>query len=143
MAEMFNPPNLWQPFGPFSIGRVQGEGRVVHLKGQVSLDRDGHVVGPRDMRRQVRQVLENIRTALTHVGGEMRDLISMTQFVTDMPAFLSAGDIRRAFLSPPYPVSTTVQVASLYRPELMVEIAAIAEIPRDRFVAPSTATSRL
>ncbi len=143
MAEMFNPPNLWQPFGPFSIGRVQGEGRVVHLKGQVSLDRDGHVVGPHDMRRQLRQVLENIHAALAYVGGEMRDLLSMTQFVTDMPALLAAGDVRREFLSPPYPVTTTVQVVSLYRPELLVEIAAIAEIPRDRFVAPSTAASRL
>jgi 2-iminobutanoate/2-iminopropanoate deaminase len=67
----------------------------------------------------------------------MDDVISMTNFVTDMPAFMAAGDIRRSFLSPPYPVTTTVQVVSLYRRELMVEITAIAEIPRDRFRAPS------
>ena len=136
MADMFNPPDLWQPFGPFSVGCVQGGGHIVHLKGQISLGPDGGVVGPYDMRRQVRQVLENIQTALSYVGGQMGDVISMTNFVTDMPAFLGAGDVRRAFLSPPYPVATTVQLASLYRSELMVEIAAIAEIPRDRFVAP-------
>ena len=136
MADMFNPPDLWQPFGPFSVGCVQGEGHIVHLKGQVSLDADGGVVGPYDMRRQVRQVLENIQTALSYVGGQMRDVISMTNYVTDMPAFLGAGDVRHAFLSPPYPVTTTVQVVSLYRSELMVEITAIAEIPRNRFVAP-------
>jgi Endoribonuclease L-PSP len=54
----------------------------------------------------------------------MDDVISMTNFVTDMPAFMAAGDIRRSFLSPPYPVTTTVQVVSLYRRELMVEITA-------------------
>jgi 2-iminobutanoate/2-iminopropanoate deaminase len=34
-------------------------------------------------------------------------------------------------------VTTTVQVAALYRPELVVEITAIAEIPRDRFRRPT------
>ena len=38
----------------------------------------------------------------------------------------------------PYPVMTTVQVAALYRPELVVEITAVAEIPRDHFRRPST-----
>lgn len=143
MADMFDPPDLWQPFGPFSVGCVQGEGRLVHLKGQVSLDPSGGVVGPYDMRRQVRQVLENIQTALSYIGGRMGDVISMTNFVTDLPAFMAASDVRRAFLSPPYPVTTTVQVVSLYRSELMVEIAAIAEIPRDRFVAPRIPTERV
>ena len=40
---------------------VQGDGQVVHLKGQVALDVHGHVVGPRDMRAQGRKTLENIR----------------------------------------------------------------------------------
>ncbi|HXZ08489.1 MAG TPA: RidA family protein, partial [Paraburkholderia sp.] len=40
---------------------------------------------------------------------------------------------RREFFAPPYPVTTTVQVQRLYHPDLMIEIAAIAEIPRERF----------
>jgi enamine deaminase RidA (YjgF/YER057c/UK114 family) len=39
---------------------IQGEGQIVHLKGQVSLDQNGQVVGAGDMRAQVRMVLENI-----------------------------------------------------------------------------------
>ncbi len=127
---------MWQPFGPFSQIAIQGDGRVVHLKGQVSLDRDGRIVGPGDMRAQVRQVLENIRTALGSIGGDMSDILSMTNYVTDMDAFLAAGDTRREFLVPPYPVTTTVQVARLYDRKLLVEISAIAEIPRDRFKRP-------
>jgi enamine deaminase RidA (YjgF/YER057c/UK114 family) len=141
MADLFNPPELWQPFGPFSMGCVQGEGRVLHLKGQVALDCNGEIVGPYDMRRQVQQVLENIRSVLSFVGGCMGDVISMTNYVTDMPAFMAAVDIRHAFLSSPFPVTTTVQVVNLYRPELMVEITAIAEIPRERFRAPPKAIS--
>jgi 2-iminobutanoate/2-iminopropanoate deaminase len=84
MATSFNPPEVWQPFGAFALAAVQGEGRPVHLKGQVALDRDGRLVGKGGMRAQVRQVLENIRSVLASVGGQMGDIISLTQYTTDM-----------------------------------------------------------
>ncbi len=88
------------------------------------------------MRAQTRQVLENIRTVLAHVGGVMGDVVSLTHYVTDIRRFMETGDIRREFFAAPYPVTTTVQVAALYHPELVVEITALAEIPRDRFKRP-------
>jgi enamine deaminase RidA (YjgF/YER057c/UK114 family) len=136
VVDAFNPPGLWQPFGPFSQIAVQGDGRILHLKGQVALDRDGHIVGAGDMRAQLHQVLENIRAALASVGGEMGDILSMTNYVTDMDAFLAAADIRRAFLTAPYPETTTVEVTRLYDRALLVEISAIAEIPPGRFKRP-------
>jgi 2-iminobutanoate/2-iminopropanoate deaminase len=136
MIDAFNPPDVWQPFGAFSLGVIQGEGQIVHLKGQVALDREGRVVGPGDMRAQVRQVLENLRDVLAPVGGRMGDVVSLTHYVTDIAAFVTAGDIRREFFAEPFPVTTTVQVVALYRPELVVEIAAMAEIPRERFRRP-------
>lgn len=33
MIDSFNPPDVWAPFGAFSMAVVQGEGRVVYLKG--------------------------------------------------------------------------------------------------------------
>jgi len=133
MAEAVNPPELWAPFGAFSMAVVQGDGRIVHLKGQVALDKDGRVVGAADMRAQVRQTLGNIRDVLAAMGGQMQDVISLVHYATDIDAFMQAGDIRETFFAEPYPVTTTVQVERLYRPELLIEIAAIAEIPRARF----------
>jgi 2-iminobutanoate/2-iminopropanoate deaminase len=40
-VDSFNPDTVWQPFGAFSMAVVQGAGKVIHLKGQVSLDREG------------------------------------------------------------------------------------------------------
>ena len=136
MAEFFNPSAVWQPFGPFSMVAVQGEGRIVHLKGQVALDTAGKIVGPGDMRAQLAQVLENIRAVLASLGGEIADIVSLTQYTTDIAAFMAAGDIRQAIFKPPYPVTTTVQVAALYDPALLVEIAAVAEIATGRFKTP-------
>lgn len=138
MSIAFNPPDLWQPFGPFSQLQIQGAGRIVHLKGQAALDPSGAIVGAGDMRLQLRQVLENIRTALAAVGGAMGDVISLTQYVTDIAAFMQAGDIRKSYFAPPYPVTTTVEVARLYHPDLLVEITAIAEIALERFRMPAS-----
>lgn len=77
MAEAVNPPEVWAPFGAFSMTVIQGNGRIVHLKGQVALDRDGQVVGHGDMRMQVRQTLDNIRAVLAAMGGQMQDVISL------------------------------------------------------------------
>jgi enamine deaminase RidA (YjgF/YER057c/UK114 family) len=89
------------------------------------------------MRLQTRQVHENIRTALRALGGSMADILSLTQHVTDIEAFMTTGDIRSEFFAPPYPATTTVQVVRLFRPDLVVEITALAEIPRDRFRRPA------
>ncbi|CAR55854.1 RidA family protein [Burkholderia cenocepacia] len=139
MAEAVNPPEVWAPFGAFSMAMIQGDGRIVHLKGQVALDRDGQVVGAGDMRAQVRQTLGNLRDVLAALGGQMRDVISLVHYATDIDAFMQAGDIRNTYFAAPYPVTTTIQVERLYHPDLLIEIAAIAEIPRARFRRPETA----
>jgi 2-iminobutanoate/2-iminopropanoate deaminase len=137
MIDAFDPAELWQPFGVFSMGAIQGDGRLVHLKGQIALDKDGTVVGKGDMRAQTRQTLENIRTGLACVGGEMQDIVALTHYVTDIDAFMKTADLRRQFFKPPFPVTTTVQVVRLFHPDLVVEITATAEVPGDRFRAPA------
>ena len=137
MAESFNPENLWRPFGAFSMAVLQGSGQVVHLKGQVALDASGTVVGAGEMGAQVHQTLTNIRTLLIGLGGRMSDVFSLTHYTTDIQAFMKSGDIRKEFFAPPYPVATTVEVAGLYHPDLMIEITASAEIPRERFRRPA------
>lgn len=118
MPRFFNPPTVWKPFSAFSMGVVQGDGRIVHLKGQVPLGLKGDVVGPGDMHAQVRKTLENIRDTLAHVGGEMRE-------------------VSEGFFAPPYPVTTTVQVSAFFHRDILVEITGIAEVPRERFKEPA------
>jgi enamine deaminase RidA (YjgF/YER057c/UK114 family) len=133
MADSFNPPNIWQPFGAFSMMKIQGAGKIVHLKGQVALDKDGQIVGKNDMRAQLRKVLENIHVVLASVGGTMADIMSLTHYATDIEQFMAAGDIRKEFFAEPFPITTTVGITRLYHPDLLIEITAVAEIPHERF----------
>ena len=133
MGQSFNPPEVWQPFGAFAMGHVQGEGKVVHLKGQVALDRDGRIVGKGDMAAQTLKVLENIQSVLASVGGTMADIFQLAHYTTDIEAFMAVGAVRKRFFRPPYPVTTTLEVARLYDPDLLIEITASAEVPLNRY----------
>lgn len=137
-SKSYNPDGVWKPFGAFSMAVVQGSGKVVHLKGQVSLDSDGNVVGQGNMEAQVEKVLENMQTVLSGFGGRMEDIYSLTHHVTDIEEFMSTGHIRSRFFEPPYPVTTTIEVSRLYNPALLVEITGSAEIPIDRFKEPES-----
>jgi 2-iminobutanoate/2-iminopropanoate deaminase len=138
MAKCYDPPTVWKPFGAFSMVKIHEGGQLVHLKGQVAFDREGQVVGKGDLGIQVRQTLNNVKAVLASIGGEMADIVSLTQYTTDIEQFMASGHVRKEFFStPPYPVTTTVQVVRLFHPDLLIEITATAEIPRNRFKAPA------
>ena len=139
MAYSFDPPDVWSPFGAFSQSVIAGDGRTVFLKGQVALGQDGQIVGEEDMEAQVRQVLQNVSTILGSMGGRMSDVVSLNQFTTDIQAFMRCGDIRKTFFDDPFPVTTTLEVSSLYDPRLFIEINGIAEIPMERLLIPEAA----
>ena len=142
MAKSFDPPTIWRPFGAFSQSVISGDGQTVYLKGQVALGPDGQVVGDGDMAAQVLQVLRNISYILGAMGGRMSDIVSLQQFTTDIQAFMRCGEVRSSFFKAPYPVTTTLEVSSLYDQRLLVEITGIAEIPATRFIMPKAAQEK-
>jgi enamine deaminase RidA (YjgF/YER057c/UK114 family) len=106
---------------------VIGEGRVIAVSGQVALDEHGDVVGEGDPEAQARQVFENLRRCLTAAGATFRDVVKLNYYVTDVAHMTSVREVRDEFVgSDPLPASTAVQVAGLVRPELLLEIEALA-----------------
>lgn len=109
---------------------VFGSGRFVAVSGQTALDEKGEVVGPGDAEAQARQVFANLGRCLAAAGATFEDVVKLTFFVTDvahLPAVRIARDevIDTARL----PASSAVQVAALFRPDLLVEIEAYAVVP--------------
>jgi 2-iminobutanoate/2-iminopropanoate deaminase len=99
---------------------------LIFISGQLARDKSGNIVGPRDMRAQIRQVGENIRAALEAAGLTLANLVKTTTFVTDIDEFFKHVDIRHDYLGVALPASTTVEVRRLSHPDLMVEIEAVA-----------------
>ena len=134
--DSYDPDSVWKPFGAFSQAVIRGTGKIIHLKGQVSLDKEGNIVGKGNMEAQVEKALDNIKSVLSEFGGRMEDIYSLTHHVTNIEEFMKTGHVRTRYFKPPYPVTTTVEVSRLYHPELLVEITSSAEIPLDRYSKP-------
>jgi enamine deaminase RidA (YjgF/YER057c/UK114 family) len=103
--------------------------KLIFVAGQVSVDMDGNTVGAGDIALQTRTVLENIKKILADSGAEMRDVIKLNMYVTDIAEFRGKSPaVRREYFPQDFPASTLVEIQSLARPECMVEIEAVAAV---------------
>ncbi|TDJ20677.1 MAG: RidA family protein [Gammaproteobacteria bacterium] len=64
------------------------------------------------------------------------DVVSIVTYVTTPDGLRDIHEVRTEFFSPPYPVSTLVQVAALVEQDLLIEVTATAIVPEDRYRAP-------
>jgi enamine deaminase RidA (YjgF/YER057c/UK114 family) len=109
---------------------VAGTGRLVAISGQIALDETGQLVGPDDPEAQARQVFENLRRCLAAAGANFDNVIKLTYFITDTSLLPAVRRVRDTFVDTSRPpASSAVQVAALVRPELLLEIEALAVIP--------------
>jgi len=138
MAEPIVPPGFGPPLGMYSHGMVVRAGDLVIVAGQVGLGADGRVPGD-DVISQTKQALENVRAVVEAAGCTMRDVVRLQTFLTraeDIPGFMKARQelFPTYFPDKVYPPNTLLVVDRLVRPELRVEVEAMAV--RDR--RPST-----
>ena len=105
-------------------------GRTVYLRGQVPQDldtRENVAVG--DPAGQAEKVMANIDLLLRECGSELAHICKVTVYLTDIrhrePVYRVAGRWLRGV----FPVFTGLVVVALARPEWLVEIDVIAEIP--------------
>ena len=113
---------------------VVASGRTAYVSGQVPLDADGNLVGGSDVGAQTLQCLANLGRILENLEASWRDVVKMGWYVTDAAQVQAVRDARDAVLRPvlgelPNPASTLVEVASLFRPDLMVEVDAVVALP--------------
>ena len=123
-----NPEGLPVPRGSYSLVNIAEPGRMVFIAGQTASDHDGKVVGIGDAGAQARFVLGKIQRAVEAAGGTMNDVVAMNVFSTDVRYHRDINETRREVLGGNFPTSTMVQVVALARPELLLEINAIAVI---------------
>ena len=102
--------------------------RLIFIAGQLARDKNGNIVGPDDMRAQLRQTLENLKVAVEAAGATLKDLVRTNTYVTDIEEYFKHVDVRMEYYSHAMPTSTTVEVRRLAQRELMVEIDAIAAV---------------
>lgn len=128
MAKTITPKGFGAPLGMYSHGMVAPGGELIIVAGQVGTAR-GEV--PPDVGSQTKIALDNVRAVVEAGGASMRDVVRLQTFLTraeDIPGFMKARAEAYPKLFPDgvYPPNTLLIVSRLVRPELLVEIEAMA-----------------
>lgn len=125
-----NPDTLLQPRGYTHVVTVSAPGKIIFVSGQVAVDKDGKLVGPGDLKTQVRQAAANLKLALEAAGATTADIVKTNTYIVNYKqSDYAAMREARAALFPEganAPASTLVGVTSLAVEGLMVEMEAIA-----------------
>lgn len=121
----------------FSRGMRIELGNVVILliSGTASIDDQGRTLYVGDLSKQVQRTFENITNLLASEGATWKDIVRTTCYLRDIERDYTAfNEERTAFYRvqglDPLPASTGIQ-AILCRPDLLVEIEAIAMFRRE------------
>ena len=103
-------------------------GDTVYLSGTVAFDHAGNVIGAGDVYAQSKQVFKNIEEALAAAGATMADVVKITTFLTDISSYGEFGRARTEAFPKGVPASAAYATPALIKPELLVEVEAIAVI---------------
>jgi enamine deaminase RidA (YjgF/YER057c/UK114 family) len=113
---------------PAAMSQAVRCGDMVMVAGVVAYDEEGNLVGGDDPRAQADQCFRNIERLLNAAGATMDDLVEVTCFLGDLAYLEAYLGARTAAFSHEHPPATTTIVAAQARPELLVEVKAIAVI---------------
>jgi 2-aminomuconate deaminase len=129
------PGKAW-PRGTFPHFRRAGD--FIFVSGTSARRADDSIAGAErdaagrpllDIRAQTRAVLENIRDILTGAGASLADVVEVSTYLVNMADFNGYNEVYSEFFGYQGPARTTVAVAQLPHPQLLIEIKAIAYRP--------------
>lgn len=118
--------NLPAPVGPYSPGIASGN--LVFVSGQAGRDPATGTIAD-DVEAQTEQTLKNIAAILQAAGTDLSHVLRCGVFLVDINDFQKMNGVYARMFGGHRPARTTVQVAALPEPRLLVEIDAVAVIP--------------
>lgn len=102
-------------------------GSLVFLSGQIPLDPATMVLVSEDPRAQIVQVFENLEAVAAASGAELRHIVKLSVFLTDLAHFPLVNEVMAERFKPPYPARSAIGVAALPR-GAKVEMDAILDL---------------
>ncbi len=124
--EIIETKNAPAAIGPYSQA-IKANG-LIYTSGQIPLTPDGELV-ERDIKKQTRQVLENLKNILEEAKSGFDKVIKVTIFLENMDDFAIVNVLYAEAFGDHKPVRSTVAVRTLPK-NVMVEMDVIA-LPYD------------
>ena len=113
------------PGVPYSPAIKTGD--YIFISGQVGhVDSEGNKL--EGVEAQTRRTLDNMKNVLETAGASMGDVIKTTVFLTSAEDFSKMNEVYKTYFSGDLPARSTLIIAALARPEMVVEIEGIAYV---------------
>jgi 2-iminobutanoate/2-iminopropanoate deaminase len=84
---------------------------------------------PAGIEAQTAQTLENLKSVLEAAGTSLEHVVKVNIFLTNMDDFAAMNQVYRGYFPENPPARTTVGVAALALPDLLIEIEMVALLP--------------
>jgi len=103
-------------------------GDQIYISGLTARGSDGLSVEGSDAYQHSQVIFGKIAALMQAAGGSVDDVVKLTIFVTDISTNQLVWKARREVFSGDFPASSLVEVSALAKPEILVEIEAIAHL---------------
>lgn len=108
MIHSVSSPLAPAPAGPYSPGVVSNG--LLFLAGQGPFDASGTRVGE-TFEEQLRLTFANLEAVAQAAGTSMKNAVRIGVYLRNLDDFAEMNELTKEFLSEPYPVRTTLEVA--------------------------------
>ncbi len=129
MKEIIIPSDISKATARYVPGiktSVTQKTNFLFISGQVSINKDGNIVGKGEPEKQTITAFENIRKVLKKAGGDIENLVAITIYITDLENLKVISNVRNNYFEKSAVTSTLVEVKGLVNQELLVEISGLA-----------------
>ena len=100
----------------------------VYIAGMTARGEEFDDVPATDAFAQAMAIFRKIQDLMEAAGGNMDDVVKVVIYLTDINDREAVWQARREFFTGDFPVSTLFEVSALVRPEMKVEVDAIAVV---------------
>lgn len=109
--EIISTSQAPQAIGTYS--QAVKSGNRVYLSGQIPLVPETMQLVAGDSAAQIRRVFDNLQAVARAAGGELKDLVKLNVYLTDLADFPLVNQLMAEYFSEPYPARAAVGVAAL------------------------------
>jgi reactive intermediate/imine deaminase len=86
---------------------------TVYLSGQIPLIPGKMELVDGDTAAQIRRVFDNLKAVAQAAGGDLKHVVKLNVFLTDLANFPTVNEIMADYFSQPYPARAAIGVAAL------------------------------
>jgi 2-iminobutanoate/2-iminopropanoate deaminase len=126
LSTMTTTRRAYQTQEKVPLSRAVEANGMLFLSGDGSVDHASGALVQGGVAEQTRRTIENLRRTLESVGSSLDRVVKVTVYLTDMSHYGAMNEAYRSFFPTECPARTTVGVAELPVPGLLVEMELVA-----------------